>query len=491
MRGDGLSGTSSQYALLVTDKNQQTAEALLEAADRVVISQQGIAQEVDAFRRDFKANLGKVESSIDILTASFDWAFAELIWLLEQQQGTLQRILEVLQAPLDTQAKELRKRAERAYAKGWIDEALEDFKESEKKNTYDFTVHFYLGNIYYFHKQDLPSALSCYHKAAKFASPESPQHAAFSLLHVGAVEYQRGEFLQAYTATREAIELYPTLPESHYQHARYCARVGKNEEAYDHLRRALCADKLYCAKASVEKDFASIRAVVASYLQNICAEIHGRAKAQLHSTGELLQKIGPHIAKLKSFHLSYPGPNWSGKVPQMSKLKKELDGLTGLLERNTIFESWNALVRARGIVDDLYQNCTELADCVSSDLCDYHQPRLERIIAQRYGWALGLLGGCFGVFPYLRILAVMQRANLDTGAITFWSVPLLLVFGGVIGRVFFFIGDLVGRRFVFPRSWARQFQPQETVLFRLEGALQAAKKASPADSWWNVISSIT
>ena len=49
--------------------------------------------------------------------------FREVIDRLDLQSQALEAIKEILERPLDTQAKELRKRAEVAYLNNWIDEA--------------------------------------------------------------------------------------------------------------------------------------------------------------------------------------------------------------------------------------------------------------------------------------------------------------------------------------------------------------------------------
>ena len=65
------------------------------------------------------------------------------VWQLERNREELKNICRgLLSAPLDTQSKELRVRAEIAYQNGWfLPEALEDFLQAEQKNKYDFAVH--------------------------------------------------------------------------------------------------------------------------------------------------------------------------------------------------------------------------------------------------------------------------------------------------------------------------------------------------------------
>ena len=180
----------ANYISIQTDK---VANAQLKAADRIVVSQDRIASGIDkvAFGID------RLADGLESIASTFEWGFTEIVWQLEQQRFVLEDILRVLQAPLDTQAKELRKRAENAYKNGWFDDALEDFLESEKKNRYDFTVHQYLGNIYFFEKKNPKMALEYYNKTVKYAKPVSPYHASFALLHIGLLNYLHGDNMKA------------------------------------------------------------------------------------------------------------------------------------------------------------------------------------------------------------------------------------------------------------------------------------------------------
>ena len=63
------------------------------------------------------------------MKASFDFGISEVVWQIEQNRRLLQDILEILAAPLDTQAKELKCRADEAYSNGWHEDALLDYLE--------------------------------------------------------------------------------------------------------------------------------------------------------------------------------------------------------------------------------------------------------------------------------------------------------------------------------------------------------------------------
>lgn len=103
------------------------------------------------------------------LRSDFNLLMGETIWLLQLQEAHLKSILETLQAPLDTSARELRRRAERAYENGWYEEALADFLDSAERNYQDFAVHRSIANIHLFHRRDLNAALEYFLKTAKYA----------------------------------------------------------------------------------------------------------------------------------------------------------------------------------------------------------------------------------------------------------------------------------------------------------------------------------
>lgn len=260
----------------------------IETANRIIVSQDRIASGID------KINFGidRLSDGLESLASAFDWGFSELVWQMEQQRKELSNILKVLELPLDTQAKELKKRAEDAYKNKWIDDALEDFLESEKKNRYDFTVHQYLGNIYLFEKNTPEMAMKYYEKAVKYSTPKSPYYASYALIHVALIYYLEKDFRKAYDATSKAIELSPNLYEAHYQHAKYCANLGKYDEAIKHLTEAQIGDKYYCVKADSEKDFQVMKKQLISFFESLRVTAEKEAEIELNQAQELVQSAG-------------------------------------------------------------------------------------------------------------------------------------------------------------------------------------------------------
>jgi len=309
----------------LSTQTKKVTEAQLRAADNIIASQDRIAEKIDSAilaTRD-------IAEGLEELQATFEWGFTGLIWQIEQEREVLKDILKVLQAPLDTQAKELKKRAEYAYKNRWINDAFEDFLESEKKNRYDFTIHQNLGNIYLFEKKNSEKALEYYKKAVKYATPKSSYYTSVSLLHVGLVEYLQEDFQGAYEATSKAIELSPDFYEAHYQHAQYCANLGRYDEAIKHLEKAIVeGDKYYCVKADSEKDFN----VIKKQLHSLFEELRDNAEIQVSAE---IKIVGQLIDRAKSYY----------NIPVIDKLKiaqRKLEESTVFLTRRSFFDCHDA-----------------------------------------------------------------------------------------------------------------------------------------------------
>lgn len=158
----------SQTVILQDAINNQT-RAQLANSSAIIASADRIEKDLD----ELSFGIDRIEQGIESLQATFEWGISEVVWQIEQNREVLQNILKVLMNPLDTQAKERRKRAEEAYSYGWIDDAEEEFLASEKLNKFDFAIHISLGMIYLFHKVDKNKALECFEKAIKYAKPKS------------------------------------------------------------------------------------------------------------------------------------------------------------------------------------------------------------------------------------------------------------------------------------------------------------------------------
>jgi len=266
----------------------------LESIDTNIKSVVASAEEIEttllAMERMAADYTNQISFSLKDLGAMFTWGVAEIVFHLELQQKELKRIIEILEAPLETKAKELRRRAEFAYRNGWVDEALADFLEAEKANYADFTVHQALGNIY-LTKNLLSKAEEYYKKAAKYARPHSKYYTAYALWHLSHVKFLQGEINAAYEATKEAIQLEPRLIQAVYDHSRYCALLNKAQECLEHLKSAIEADRNYALKALTEEAFGNIRTEVNKLLESLRKEARDRVEEALQTFNKLLEII--------------------------------------------------------------------------------------------------------------------------------------------------------------------------------------------------------
>lgn len=298
-------------------------------------SQEGLSQLIASNERqeetlqDITNGVWDISDGIKALGSAFTWGIAEVLHQFETQRQELRQIVEVLEAPLETQAKELKKRAEDAYENGWIDEALTDFLEAEKKNYTDFTIHQNIGNIYHFEKSEPGKALEYYNKAARYAHPRSAFHTSYALLHVGLARYLgnlEGGVEGAYEATREATELNPDFLQAHYEHARYCALLGKKGEALTHLVKAIEGDKNYCWKLVTDPAFNVIRAVVEKLLRDLRNAARKRVEELLSVAKSTLAELPLEEVKqykVYEFKLSKKRPD---------EIEKKLATLSGYLD---------------------------------------------------------------------------------------------------------------------------------------------------------------
>jgi len=250
-------------------------ESIEARAKSVVASEEAIETALSTMGEKAERYLSDISyglsAGLEALGAAFEWGIAEVVYHLELQREELKRIVEILEAPLETQAKELRRRAEFAHGNDWIDEALADFLEAEKKNYTDFTIHQSLGNIY-LRKNHLNKAQEYYEKAAKYAHPHSSYYAAYALWHLGRVRCLQGNNSAAYEATKEATRLQPGLVQALYEHARHCALLMKEEESMSNLREAVEIDRNYSLKALTDEGFLQTQEALRALLESLSQE---------------------------------------------------------------------------------------------------------------------------------------------------------------------------------------------------------------------------
>lgn len=277
----------------------------LSIAREVVISQDRVHECVSDFRDEVQSlgsalgelasvtesGLQEVADSIDSLGPLFEWGFDEIICQLGLQRKDLQQILHTLQAPLDTQAKELRNRGLEALRNGWYEEALRDLFISEEKNYRDFTVHRAIGSVLV-RKEDWTAARAYYEKSAKYAEPYSARDTAEAHLGASLACRQQQDLLAAYGHTEAAIRSSPNLLQAHYEHAINAVWLSQLppadrspqalvQEAVETLRKVLWTDEEYSVRLDTEPLFEPAREQCNNLLENLRADLEREADGWL------------------------------------------------------------------------------------------------------------------------------------------------------------------------------------------------------------------
>jgi tetratricopeptide (TPR) repeat protein len=444
----------------ISTQIDRVVKAQIETADNIIVSQERIISEID------RAALGidRVADGLESLAATFEWGFSELVWQLEEQREILRDILRVLQAPLDTQAKELKKRAEYAYRNGWFDDALEDFLESEKKNRYDFTIHQNLGNIYFFEKKNPEKALEYYERAAKYATPESPYHASIAFLHIGLIRYLQGNFQKACEATLKALELSPDLYEAFYQHAQYCANLEKYSEAVEHLKIAIAGDRYYCVKADSEKDFDVMKEQLISLFKELREEACDWAKKEIKRAKELIKDAE-----------SYGVPNKSIVVG-----KNKLNEADTLFKRDSYFDYLDAYYNAMEAQNLVVESSVKfLSDQISEKEKEYNnnlqkcREKVESDIDKIANVGMFL----FIFFPIFPILFAILTYFITYNIVSSIGVGVVAWFVGWI--IFFFGLSKSVENFLYEKYIREYKESYENELTILKNNLSKAQPLCP------------
>lgn len=323
----------SQTTILRDALNNQT-RAQLASASAIIASQDRIVAGIG----ELSCGLNQIEQGIEGLQDTFVWGISEIVWQIEQNREVLKGILEVLMTPLDTQAKERRKRAENAYSNGWFDDAEEEFLESEKLNRYDFTIHISLGLIYLFHKTDKEKALEYFENAIKYAKPESNYYTSYALLYKALLKRDFGLIEEAENHSSEAIALSPNFIEAIYQNAQYNALLNKYNIAIPSLRKCINSNIKYCLKIDKEKDFDGIRTYINELFISVKDSENEKATKKLQSlcaTQALHSKMNGEVQRIT------PYDNLSSLTDDISATD-EISKAEAMIANNTIFDAREA-----------------------------------------------------------------------------------------------------------------------------------------------------
>ena len=331
---------------ILKDAIQNNTKAQLVSATTIIASQQRLNEGI----ADLNQGMVRIEDGLEGLRSTLEWGISEVIWQIEQNREVLKSIIEVLMAPLNTQAKERRRRAEEAYANGWIEDAEDEFLESEKLNKFDFSIHISLGMTYLFHLVDKEKALEYFIKAEKYARPKSDYYTSFALLYQALIKRDTGHLAEAERLSSEAIRISPDLVEAKYQNAQYNALLGNTAKAVSRLKESIIVDKNYCLKACNDLAFDGIRNEVEALLKDLRALTKSKVE-------HILGRINKSLINFKEFASRLS--NTINITLDSENLERTLDKVTRLLERNSYFDGLDALALLAGLQEqpkNLYES---------------------------------------------------------------------------------------------------------------------------------------
>lgn len=381
------------------------------ASSRAIIaSQERVREGID------KLSLGveNVAEGIYGLASAFEWGISEVVWQIEQNREVLKSILEVLMAPLNTQAKERRKRAEDAFANGWIDDAEEEFLESEKLNKFDFSIHISLGMIYLFHKIDKEKALSYFEKAIKYAKPKSAYYTSYALLYKGLIKFDFGEVDDAEKWTEEAIHLSPDLIEAFYENAQYNAQLDNAGKSIANLEIAIKQDKYYCLKSQNDPLFNPIRERVNRLLERLRDEEKQKALKSFDGISDKNKRLCPIISNLSNESFV----DISELVKETKRIDEYLNDLEKRINRDSYFDFLDInscfVPELQNTQNQLLQNLKQkIGDVVNNCETDIKSAETTHTNEIKGNLAIAgsaLLAGSF-IVPAVTSLIVLQGLN--------------------------------------------------------------------------------
>jgi len=314
-------------------KIRDVAESQLKKTDKIIASHEAVENMISEVNDTLAIGFTKLGAGLQELCFVANDGFREIADRLELQSNALDKIKEILERPLDTQARELRKRAEVAYLNNWIEEAEMDLLDAEKKNYQDFIVHQILGNIYYYHKKNYPKAIESYQKAAKYAAPVSKKHASNALICAANGFDHLGQLSDAYKSADVAIQLLPDDPHNLYQHARYAAKSGHKDKFVDSLKKSIIQDPDYLIAAYNDDMFAREKTDVIKIAEAL-------RSAEMKAVDDLLGKIDTASEEAESMGLH-----------ESSSLEDEVTEIKRICSLNSYNDFLQAKEKARNVLD--------------------------------------------------------------------------------------------------------------------------------------------
>jgi tetratricopeptide (TPR) repeat protein len=246
---------------------REIKEALNEGlADLKWTLNDGIERVTSTLNQGFIQVTETLQAGFKGLDSRFAWGFSEIMWRIDQQSDTSEKILHALVYVTETMAYELRERGIRSYNYGWYPEALADLHDAFEKARVDYVAAHYMGNIYLFHMRDYENAIKYYELAARYSKPYHNKTSNYlaALIHQALAYYLstsgdvKDNCKKAAICIKEVLKIAPDNIELVYQHAQYAAMSGDKDAAVKSLDKVIRNDPIYIVKILSEPDFSEL-----------------------------------------------------------------------------------------------------------------------------------------------------------------------------------------------------------------------------------------
>ncbi len=286
----------------------------------IVASQQILAE---TYKQGFDSLNHTIDFGVARLSSEIQDLNDTISSMSEAICNKLDEIHDIVNNPLLTASRELFRRAQDNFNKGYYEEALEDAKSAVEKNKTDYISWYLLGQIYLFgagkfsNVISLPKAEEALFNAAKYIdfdikdSPEARQLASQIYYYLGYTKWHLSNdyFIQGNKeeSNKKLIEAENSNNDSYkyneknynalYERAKELHFLEKDSMALECLKKCIKANKAYALRASCDKYFESIWNKIEEIINELKKEniegITQETKAENIIESEILNKFYP------------------------------------------------------------------------------------------------------------------------------------------------------------------------------------------------------
>jgi formylglycine-generating enzyme len=315
---------------------------------RLLGSNAALAQAGFRVQSDGRVSIERSHAPEGSFGPGFSWAFADDLARSEAMRAPIASLLSPARTSLEVSGFEQFEIAREAHRKKLFPEALAAIEKAIASYNIEWRFHLLRGVLLLgsAENRDLHDPLAAeksFVDAARSSKIDAPHEAARSYVAAGWAAYVSGELATATTRTKDALALFPDLPEAHFQLAKISMREGSLAEGLEHLRRTIDLSPGYGVRAASDADFtrhgSALEELIAERRDKKRQEIlirfakHSeRALTDLHSAAA---KTVPAIARWQAVRIN--DPTWGlldFEAHRTITLEEDLREIAALLDKH-------------------------------------------------------------------------------------------------------------------------------------------------------------